>query len=263
MLAARCLAVAHFRDWIPSTIRYTTKPLRGVFLQGIWKLLELIKAGGWLMVPILLCSVFAMGIIAERFWTLQSRRIAPRNLAAQAWQWAQRGELTPQRLKQLHDSSSLGQILAAGLKAQHLDRDRMKEHIEDVGRHVVHEMERYLNSLGTIAAVAPLLGLLGTVIGMIKVFAVITTQGVGDAGVLAGGISEALITTAAGLTVAIPTLMFHRYFRCRIDGLVVTIEQEALKMIEALHGNSIDSPAQQPAAPQSDTARFVPRPARR
>jgi biopolymer transport protein ExbB len=216
-------------------------------------LLELIKAGGWLMVPILLCSVVAMGIIAERFWTLQSRRIAPRNLAAQVWQWAQRGELTAERVRKLQEGSSLGRILAAGLSAQHLDRDRMKEHIEDVGRHVVHEMERYLNSLGTIASITPLLGLLGTVIGMIKVFAVITTQGIGDAGVLAGGISEALVTTAAGLTVAIPALMFYRYFRGRIDALVVTMEQEALKMVEALHA--------QPAA-QVDTGRFDPRPAK-
>jgi biopolymer transport protein ExbB len=198
-------------------------------------LLELVKAGGWLMVPILLCSVVAMGIIAERFWTLQSRRIAPRNLAAQVWQLARDGELDANRLTRLRDGSPLGRILAAGLSAQHLDRERMKEQIEDVGRHVVHDLERYLNSLGTIASITPLLGLLGTVIGMIKVFAVITTQGVGDPGVLAGGISEALITTAAGLTVAIPSLMFYRFFRGRVDALVVTMEQEALKMVEALH----------------------------
>ena len=198
-------------------------------------MLELVKAGGWLMVPILLCSVVAMGIIAERFWTLQSRRIAPRNLAAQVWQWAHAGELDSTRLKQLREGSPLGRILAAGLSARDLDRDLMKEQIEDVGRHVVHDLERYLNSLGTIASITPLLGLLGTVIGMIKVFAVITTRGVGDAGVLAGGISEALVTTAAGLTVAIPSLMFYRYFRGRVDALVVTMEQESLKMVEALH----------------------------
>ena len=202
-------------------------------------MLELVKAGGWLMVPILLCSVVAMGIIAERFWTLQTRRIAPRNLAAQVWQWARDGQLDGERLKRLRDGSPLGRILAAGLSARHLERERMKEQIEDVGRHVVHDLERYLNSLGTIASITPLLGLLGTVIGMIKVFAVITTQGVGDAGVLAGGISEALVTTAAGLTVAIPSLMFYRYFRGRVDALVVTMEQEALKMVEALHGQPV------------------------
>jgi len=201
-------------------------------------LLELIKAGGWLMIPILACSVVAMGIIAERFWTLQTRRIAPRNLALQVWQWARAGELDAERLRVLRDGSPLGRILAAGLSARHLERERMKEQIEDVGRHVVHDLERYLNSLGTIASITPLLGLLGTVIGMIKVFSVITTQGVGDPGVLAGGISEALVTTAAGLTVAIPSVMFYRYFRGRVDALVVTMEQEALKMVEALHAGA-------------------------
>jgi len=201
-------------------------------------LLELIKAGGWLMIPILACSVVAMGIIAERFWTLQTRRIAPRNLALQVWQWARAGELDAERLRALRDGSPLGRILAAGLSARHLERERMKEQIEDVGRHVVHDLERYLNSLGTIASITPLLGLLGTVIGMIKVFSVITTQGVGDPGVLAGGISEALVTTAAGLTVAIPSVMFYRYFRGRVDALVVTMEQEALKMVEALHAGA-------------------------
>ena len=201
-------------------------------------MLELVKAGGWLMVPILLCSVVAMGIIAERFWTLQARRVAPRNLALQVWQWARAGELDEARLRALREGSPLGRILAGGLSARHLDREHMKEQIEDVGRHVVHDMERYLNSLGTIASITPLLGLLGTVIGMIKVFAVITTQGVGDAGVLAGGISEALVTTAAGLTVAIPSLMFYRYFRGRVDAHVITMEQEALKMVEALHADA-------------------------
>ena len=205
-------------------------------------MLELIKAGGWLMVPILLCSVASMAIIAERFWTLQSKRIAPDNLVLTVWQLANRGELDDRRVKALQAESALGRILAAGLSTRNASREIMKEQIEDVGRHVVHELERYLNTLGTIASITPLLGLLGTVIGMIKVFAVITTQGVGDPGVLAGGISEALITTAAGLTVAIPSLMFYRYFRGRIDEFVVTMEQEALKLVEALHGER-DSPS--------------------
>ena len=216
-------------------------------------MLELVKAGGWLMVPILLCSIVAMAIIAERFWTLQTRRIAPDNLVLQVWQWAKAGQLDEARIRQLRTGSPLGRILAAGLANRDQARDLMKESIEDVGRHVVHELERYLNALGTIASVTPLLGLLGTVIGMIKVFTVITVQGVGDPGVLAGGISEALITTAAGLTVAIPSLMFHRYFRARVDELVVTMEQEALKMIEALHvsarGARPVKPAGSPAQP--------------
>ncbi len=201
-------------------------------------MLELVKAGGWLMVPILLCSVVAMAIIVERFWTLQTKRIAPNNLVVQVWQWAKGGHLNEERIRTLRKGSPLGRILAAGLANRHLDRELMKEGIEDVGRHVIHDLERYLNALGTIASITPLLGLLGTVIGMIKVFSVITTQGVGDPGVLAGGISEALITTAAGLTVAIPSLMFYRYFRGRVDELVVTMEQEALKMVEALHAKS-------------------------
>ena len=203
-------------------------------------MLELVKAGGWLMVPILLCSVIAMAIIAERFWTLQRKRITPSNLLVQVWQWAKSGNVNEDRIRALRKSSPLGRILAAGLANRNSSREMMKENIEDVGRHVVHDLDRHLNTLGTIASITPLLGLLGTVIGMIKVFAVITTQGVGDPGVLAGGISEALITTAAGLTVAIPALMFHRYFRGHVDELVVTMEQEALKMVEAMHGPESD-----------------------
>ena len=198
-------------------------------------MLELVKAGGWLMVPILLCSIIAMAIVVERFWTLQRHRIAPENLVAQVRQWARNGELSEERIRALRRGSSLGRILAAALGSRGRDREVMKESIEDVGRQVVHDLERYLNALGTIASVSPLLGLLGTVIGMIRVFAVITAQGVGNPGVLASGISEALLTTAAGLTVAIPALMFHRYFRGRVDELVVTMEAEALKMVEALH----------------------------
>ncbi|NIR32116.1 MAG: MotA/TolQ/ExbB proton channel family protein [Gammaproteobacteria bacterium] len=188
------------------------------------------------MVPILLCSIVAMAIILERFWTLQRKRIAPRNLVVEMWQWVRAGHVTEGRIRELRAGSPLGRILAAGLVNRDENREVMKESIEEVGRHVVHELERYLNSLGTIASITPLLGLLGTVIGMIKVFAVITTQGVGDPEVLAGGISEALITTAAGLCTAIPSLLFYRFFRGRVDELVVTMEQEALKMVEVLHG---------------------------
>ncbi|MDZ7737026.1 MAG: MotA/TolQ/ExbB proton channel family protein [Gammaproteobacteria bacterium] len=199
-------------------------------------MLELIKAGGWVMLPILLCSVIAFAIIVERFWSLQRRRTAPRNLVNQIWQWARDGELDAKRLQELRRNSPLGRILAAGLVNRRHDRDVMKESIEEVGRHVAHELERFLNALGTIASISPLLGLLGTVLGMIKVFTVITTQGVGDASILASGIAEALITTAAGLMVAIPTLLFYRYFRGRVDELVVTMEQDALKLVEAMCG---------------------------
>lgn len=199
-------------------------------------MLELIKAGGILMWPIMLCSVIALAIIAERFWSLQTKRISPKNLVAQVWQWQKSGELNAQKIQQLRAGSPLGRILAAGLVNRNYDRSVMKESIEEVGRHVVHDLGKFLTTLGTIASIAPLLGLLGTVIGMIQVFTVITTVGLGDPAVLAEGISVALITTAAGLTVAIPALMFHRYFQGKIDELVVNMEQEALKMVEVMHG---------------------------
>ena len=197
-------------------------------------MLELVKSGGWLMAPIILCSIAAMAIIVERLWSLQRARVVPEDLVAHAWQWATTGELTEERIQALREGSPLGRILAAGLASRDLDREFMKESIEEVGRHVAHELERYLSALGTIAAITPLLGLLGTVIGMIKVFAVITAQGVGEPRMLAGGISEALITTAAGLTVAIPSLLFHRVLRGRVDELVVTMEQKALELMGAL-----------------------------
>ena len=198
-------------------------------------MLELVKSGGWLMAPIMLCSVAAMAIIVERLWSLQRERIVPEDLVAHAGQWARTGELTEERIQALREGSPLGRILAAGLASRDLEREIMKESIEEVGRQVAHELERYLGALGTIAAITPLLGLLGTVVGMIKVFAVITAQGVGEPRVLAGGISEALITTAAGLTVAIPSLLFHRVLRGRVDELVLTMEQEALDLVGVLH----------------------------
>lgn len=199
-------------------------------------MLELIKAGGLLMWPIILCSIITMAIIAERFWSLRENKVCPKNLVAKVWQWQKVGHLDATRIKDLRATSPLGMILAAGLVNRNHSREIMKESIEEVGRHVAHDLERFLNSLGTIASISPLLGLLGTVIGMIKVFTVITSMGVGDPSILSEGISEALITTAAGLSVAIPSLMFHRYFRGRIDGLIITMEQEALKMVEVMHG---------------------------
>ena len=199
-------------------------------------MLELVKAGGWLMLPIIVCSVIAVAIIAERLWSLRLRRVLPKHLVAQVWRWEKIHQLNDEHMRELQASSPLGSILAAGIVNRHQDRAVMKESIEDTGRHIVHELERYLNTLGTIAAITPLLGLLGTVIGMIKVFSTITTQGVGNPGALAGGISEALLTTAAGMSVAIPTLMFYRYFRGRVRMLVLRMEQEAMLMVEIMHG---------------------------
>ncbi|MFT5332524.1 MAG: biopolymer transport protein ExbB [Halioglobus sp.] len=201
-------------------------------------MLELVTAGGWLMVPILLCSVVVVAICIERLYTLNAKKISPPHLLATVWQQLKADQLDTARLKTLKQSSPLGRILAAGLSNAYHGRDVMKESIQEAASHVVHELERYLNTLGTIAAVTPLLGLLGTVMGMIKVFAEIMTQGTGNASVLAGGISEALITTAAGLSVAIPALVMHRYFVGRIDGIVVELEQETIKLVDALHSEN-------------------------
>ena len=199
-------------------------------------MLELIRAGGFLMWPILACSIISMAIIAERFWSLRESKIVPVNLVANVWQWHKSDQLDAKRIQALRVNSPLGMILAAGLLNRKHSREIMKESIEEVGRLVAHSLERFLNTLGTISSITPLLGLLGTVIGMIKVFTVITSQGIGDPSVLSEGISEALLTTAAGLSVAIPSLMFYRYFRGKVDDLVVTMEQEALKMVEVMHG---------------------------
>lgn len=192
------------------------------------------------MIPILLCSVIAAAISVERFWTLRAEQVAPRNLLAQVWTWIKNNEMDNKRLRELKNGSPLGQILAAGISSHRKGRDAMKESIEEVANHVVHEMERYLNTLGTVAAITPLLGLLGTVIGMIKVFTAIRLEGTGNAAVLAGGISEALITTAAGLTVAIPSLFFYRFFQRKVDELVIYMEQEALKLVEVMNTNTIE-----------------------
>ncbi len=197
---------------------------------------ELVKAGGWLMLPIIAASIVAMAIIFERFWSLKRDKVIPDQLVSKVWHWVQQNQMTPERLRDLREGSPLGEILAVGIVNANQDRAMMKDAIEDTGRHVATRLEKYLNTLGTIAAISPLLGLLGTVVGMIQVFSVITSVGVGDPGALAGGISKALITTAAGITVAIPSLFFYRYFRGRVDELIIDMEQEALKLVDAFHG---------------------------
>jgi biopolymer transport protein ExbB len=205
--------------------------------------LELFQAGGWLMYPILLSSIIAAGIIAERLWTLQRRKVIPEKLMTGIWNLLTNDQLTEQNINEIEQGSPLGKVLAAGLVNRHLSRELVRESIEETGRFVTHELEKFLNTLGTISTITPLLGLLGTVIGMIKVFTAITTVGVGDPTVLAGGISEALITTAAGLSVAIPSLIFYRYLKRKIDELVVGMEQEAMKLVEVLHGERNLRPA--------------------
>ncbi len=197
---------------------------------------ELIKAGGWVMWPLILCSIAALAIIGERLWSLQKKNVIPPALLAQVQQWLERKELDESRLTLLRESSPLGRVLAVGLVNRMHDHAVIKEAIEDAGRHVVPDLERYINALGTIAAIAPFLGLLGTVLGMIQMFAGIGSHGLGDPSIVASGISQALVATAAGLAVAIPSLMAYRFLRARVDTLLVEMEQEAIKLIDILRG---------------------------
>jgi biopolymer transport protein ExbB len=196
-------------------------------------------AGGWLMVPILFCSVLSLAIIGERFWTLRRHNVIPPGVGEQVEEWAMRHELDKRHIEQLRNSSALGRVLAAALANRHRPRELIKEAVEDTGRHVTHQLERFLNTLGTIASISPLLGLLGTVFGMIKVFSAIITYGVGNANELAGGISQALITTAAGLTVAIPSFFFYRYFKGRVNEYIVSMEEQAISLIEAIERGNV------------------------
>ena len=202
-------------------------------------MLEIIIAGGWLMAPILLCSTLSVAIIIERFWTLRKSKVTPEGLAGTVEDWAARHELDHRHISQLSNESPLGRIYAAALNNRKRSREVIKEAVEDTGRHVVHDLERFLNTLGTIAGISPLLGLLGTVIGMIEVFSAIMISGVGDANVLAGGISQALITTAAGLTVAIPSYFFYRFFRGMVAEYVISMEEKAIRLIDVIERGNI------------------------
>ena len=160
-------------------------------------MLEIVLAGGWLMAPLILCSILSLTIIAERFWALRRSNVVPEGLGKQVEEWAARHELDRRHIEQLRSGSALGRVLAAALVNRHRSRDLIKEAVEDTGRHVVYQLERFLNTLGTIAGISPLLGLLGTVIGMIRVFSAILAHGVGNANQLAGGISCLLYTSDA------------------------------------------------------------------
>jgi len=214
--------------------------------------LDLIEAGGWLMVPILVCSLVAATIIVERLLALRRARVLPERLVAILRLWAEQGLVGRRDVDSLPLDSPLGRIVAAGLSCRGRGREILRERVEDTGRHVVHELERFLNALGTIAAISPLLGLLGTVAGMIKIFRIVSVQGNSNFGLLSIGIAEALVTTAAGLAVAIPSLLFYRYFRARIDELVVRIEQETLELIDLLDAGAPES--EQPDLPANIAA---------
>ncbi|HWV16652.1 MAG TPA: MotA/TolQ/ExbB proton channel family protein [Cellvibrio sp.] len=196
---------------------------------------ELIVSGGIMMIPIILCSIAVIAISVERYWTLNPAKVAPKNLLAQIWAWIKNNQIDASKLRELRQGSPLGRILAAGLSNSRHGREVMKESIEDAANQVIHDLEKYVGALGTIANVAPLLGLLGSVFGMIETFNDIMLQGSGNASVLAGGIAVALIATAAGLIVAIPATILHRYFIRRIDSLAVVLEEESIKLIDALH----------------------------
>lgn len=194
--------------------------------------LDALVAGGLLMLPILGCSLVATAIIIERLWSLRVSRIAPPGLGEQVCELIHKGQVN---LNWLESHSPLGSILAAGLRNVRLGHEQVRSRLQEAAAAVIHDMERYLSPLGTIASITPLIGLLGTVVGMIKVFAVIVAaNGVERTADLAGGISQALVTTAAGLTVAIPALMFHRYFQRRVEELTVRMEEQAGQVVEYL-----------------------------
>jgi len=195
---------------------------------------EIIRAGGGFMWPIILCSVAAVGIVLERLWALQSNRVLPRDLGQKVWNWIEADQLSDKLIISLQKNSPLGELLAIGIANRDKPRALLVERLQDGGRHVVHDLERFLNTLGTIAAVSPLLGLLGTVAGIIHAFNAITANGIGDPRVLSGGIGEALITTAAGLSVAIPSLIAYRFLRGKVERLVVRMEKEAMRLVDAL-----------------------------
>jgi len=200
----------------------------------IARMWEIVRAGGPLMWPIILCSIIAAAIIFERLWTLQEKRVLPRDLLQKITQLVEQDQITDKVIQALEKNSPLGRVLAAALSSRHRGRAIMMERLEDTGRHVVHELERFLNTLGTIAGVSPLLGLLGTVTGIIKAFNAINAGGMGDPRMLSGGISEALLTTAAGLLVAIPALVAYRYLRGDVDRIVIEMEKDALRLVDEL-----------------------------
>jgi biopolymer transport protein ExbB len=200
-------------------------------MRAMW---EIVRAGGLFMWPIILCSIVAAAIILERLWTLQDRRVLPPDLTRRVWQLVESGQINDKVILALEQNSPLGKVLAAGLANRHRSREILMERLEDAGRHAIHELERFLNALGTIAGISPLLGLLGTVTGIIKAFNAINAGGMGDPRALSGGIAEALLTTAAGLCVAIPALIGYRYLRGRVERIIVEIEKDAMRLGDAL-----------------------------
>jgi biopolymer transport protein ExbB len=187
------------------------------------------------MWPIILCSIAAVGILLERLWTLQRKRVLPEDLIKKVSDLAEKNQVTPKVIEALEKNSPLGRVLAAALANRDRGREIMMERVQDTGRHVVHELERFLNTLGTIASISPLLGLLGTVTGIIRAFNAVMLGGMGDPRMLAGGISEALVTTAGGLAVAIPSFIAYRYLRGKVERIVIEMEKIAVTFADSLN----------------------------
>ncbi len=198
-------------------------------------MLALIEAAGWPIWPLIIASIIALAIIFERIYTLRRNQIVPPQLLEQTLGLLRQKGVNAEVVRGLAEGSPMGRIFAAGIRNLSSSREVMKESLEEAGRAVAHELERYLTSLGTIAAVAPLLGLLGTVIGMVEIFGSQAPTG-GNPAQLAHGISIALYNTAFGLIVAIPAMIFYRYFRGKVEALLVEMEQEAIKLVEIVHG---------------------------
>ena len=195
-------------------------------------MLNFVQAGGWLMLPLMLCSVLVLAISIERFWSLRYQQIAPDHLLQKTLHWLKRAQMDQNKLLYLEQNSPLGRLLATTIRNIPRGMQETKERIHDEAHYVLHDLQRFLNTLGTVAVISPLLGLLGTVIGMIQVFSVIMLQGTGNPATLAGGIAEALITTAAGMVIAIPALISHRYFMRKVDDLVMDLEQQTLALLD-------------------------------
>ena len=192
---------------------------------------EIVQAAGWPIWPLILASIIALAIIAERAWSLREATVAPPNLLAQVVQELQQAGASGQLIARLSQGSPLGRILAAGLRNVKATRELMRESIEETGRVVAHDLDRFLTTLGTIAAMSPLLGLFGTTVGMIEMFSAQTPAGLNPVQ-LAHGISMALYNTAFGLVVAIPSMIFYRHYRAKVDALVIGMEQQAVRLVD-------------------------------
>ncbi len=198
-------------------------------------MLDIINAAGWPIWPLIFASIIAVAIIFERLWTLRSNIIAPDNLLLEAQKMITKDGIKKEAIQSLQNHSMLGEIFASALNNYNSSSEIIKEAIEETGRAVNHKLERYLSTLATIATVAPLLGLFGTIIGMVELFGSFTSSG-HDVAIFARGISIALYNTAGGIVVAVPAMIAYRFFRSKIDNLVIEMEQQAIKLVEVIHG---------------------------